>query len=336
VDKKSTIIDIASKTGYSIATVSRALNNMPIVHDRTKKKIWNIAKKMNYVPNIAAKNLVKGKSRLIGLVLPDDSQIYIDINFHIYQNTLKNNYRLITYKSNNNHATQSFNVEQMLQQQIDGLIFSPIPGDYEVIERIHSFNLPMVIINRFIKNYPVNNIVIDLRQGVSEAVDYLKAAGIQRMIQLVRQDIIRGFERRNVFKFALKANGLDYSDELTYEVDDSFKSGYQKIKEIITSGTPVDAVFCSSDISALGVVRGLLDCGKRVPEDISVVGCYNSELSDYSNPRLSSIGADFAELSMRAVSRLLHLIQTSGTEQNPEPVQNISVGTRFIPRESSR
>ncbi|MBL8994570.1 MAG: LacI family DNA-binding transcriptional regulator [Spirochaetia bacterium] len=329
-DRKATIIDISQKTGYSIATVSRALNNFPNVKEATKKKILEISKSLNYIPNVAAKHLVKGKSKIIGLLLPDRSGIYNDFIDFLYKDLLKRGYNILIYNSNDESSKQSFNIEQLLMQQVDGLIFSPIPGDYKILERIISLNVPCMVVNRFVRDYPVDHVLFDFRKGISEAVDFLVARGRKHFYQFVRQDVYNGFERRNAFNFSLKVNNLTCEDSLTIPVDDSFESGYEQAKILLERHVPVDVIFCSSDLSAVGVIRAALDAGVRVPEDLAVVGSYDCAVASYANPRVSTIRADFSKMSQAVTERMLKIINEGHSH-----TENLSIDTSFVARDTT-
>lgn len=331
-ERKATIIDISEKTGFSIATVSRALNNFPNVKESTRKKILEYATSLNYVPNVAAKNLVKGKSKIVGLLLPDRSGIYNDFVNDLYRDLLRLGFNVIVYNSNDESSKQHFNVEQLLMQQVDALVISPIPADYRILERILPLHVPVVVFNRYVKDYPVDHVLFDFRKGLMEAVDFLASKGRRNFWQFTRQDVYFGFERRQSFQFALKVNGLSSNDQNTLPVDDSFESGYEQMKTLLDKHPDmVDAVLCSSDFTALGVIRAILDSGRRVPEDVAVVGAYDSSLSTYANPRISTIHTDFRKMSGAVSDRVNHLIHT---REAVAPI-SINVDTHFIHRETT-
>jgi DNA-binding LacI/PurR family transcriptional regulator len=328
--QKATIVDLSRHTGYSIATVSRALNNFVNVKESTKKKILDLAKTMNYVPNVAAKNLVKGRSKIIGLVLPDRSGIYNDFINHFTLALHQFQYNLVIYNSNNESTKQAFNLEQLLMQQVDGIIFSPIPGDYKALDRVLPMNIPVVLLNRYSSEHTVDHVLFDFRKGMSEAVDYLVSRGRRHFYHFARQDVYRGTERRNTFNFALKVNSLPVRDDVTFPVDDDYVSGFNQMKALLETGKEVDVVFCSSDFSAVGAIRAALDAGKRIPQDIAVVGSYDTPIARYGNPRLSTIQADFNSISTWVAGRILRRIN-----EGPLPFANFSVPTTFVHRETT-
>ena len=328
--KRTTIIDVSRKTGYSIATISRALNNYSNVREETKKKVRRVAKAMHYIPNMAARSLIKGKSRLIGLILPDTSAIYTEFTYCLHKYLVSKGYQIFTYYSDNDAKRQHHLIKQLRSQQVEGIALSPVPGKYKDIEELSEVRFPMVIVNRFIKDYPVSNILFDFRRGISQAIDLLVQKGRRHFYQMVRQDIYYGKERREIFYFSLKVNGITYPENHSFPVNDDFSSAYGQMSALLDKKEPADAVFCSSDFVALGVIRACFDRNLRVPEDISIVGCYNSDFSQFVSPRLSTINADFRKLAQVVGERLLAQI-----DKNENAPVNRSIETSFIEREST-
>ncbi|HMB00559.1 MAG TPA: LacI family DNA-binding transcriptional regulator [Spirochaetota bacterium] len=328
--KKSTIKDIARITGYSVATVSRALNEFSNVTYKTKQKILEASKKLNYVPNLAAQNLVKGKSKVIGLVLPDAGPLHRGLVNYINEEVKKNNFLIINYNSNNSQEAQRFYIESLLRQQVDAIILSPIPGNYKIMDEILSYDTPIIILDRFLKDYNVNHILFDFRKGISQAIDILVENGRRHFFQLARQDIYYGIERRNIFYFSLKANGITYRKNHTLPVDDQCSSGYAKMSELLKNEKKIDTVFCSSDITAMGAIRAAVDKGCRIPEDIAVVGCYNLDFSEYYVPRISTIHTDFKKLAQKLVNRLFALLKDPDLD-----VANQNLPTGFVAKDTT-
>ncbi|MDA8031633.1 MAG: LacI family transcriptional regulator, partial [Alphaproteobacteria bacterium] len=296
----------------------------------TKEKILQTAKQLNYVPNLAARSLVQGKSNLVGLILPDNSPIYSDFPRLFLQQMELKGYQVLTYSANNDVARQEFIIDILQRQKVDGIAISPVPGDYGAIEKIVDFDTPVVIFNRFIKELPVSNVVFNFRKGVSEAIDTLIERGKKHFYQFARQDIYYGKERRDIFYFNLKVHGISYKTSHTIGVYDTFEDAYDKMIQLIDSKKKVDAVFCSSDFTALGVMRACYDKGINIPADISVVGAYNTSLSRFTQPRISSINANFQDLVKSVVDLLLSKLVDGKTA-----IENTNIETRFIERETT-
>lgn len=328
---QATIVDIAKETNYSIATVSRALNNFSNVRPKVKQKITSTAAKLHYVPNIAARSLVQGKSKIIGLVLPDSSLIYSKFT-KLFSNILESKgYFVLSHSAENNAKRQHFIIDLLQRQQVDALAINPVPGEYEAIKKIVDAQIPVVIFNRFIREFAISSIDFDFRPGVREAIDILVAKGRRYFYQFVRQDIYSGKERRNTFYFHLNKHGIRYQKSHTLSVNDDFESAYEQMKHLIESKKKVDVVLCSSDFTALGVIRCCFDHQIKVPEDVSIVGAYNNILSKFVHPKISSINADFGLLAEKVADLLLKKLSL----EQKELIEHQSIKTTFLERETT-
>ena len=328
--KQNTIIDIARDTGLSVATVSRALNSNPNVTEATKRRVLASARKLNYSPNENAKTLARGLSDTIGLLLPDNSKVNHLFFSAINAEILRRKMDVLTFNANNSVVLEETLIKEFINRRVGGIIVLPIPGDYSFIGEAMRRPVPLVVIGRFVPDYPVSHILLDFRKGICEAVDHLVVSRQKkRIVQLALKDVYEGIERRKAFEFALKANGIEFDQKPLYLVEDTCESGYEAMKRICDSGMQLDAVICSSDYTAAGAIRALIDRGKKVPDDIAVVGFHNTDISEYYTPRISTVGFDINEFARAAVDNIIAHMR--GT---PEP-KNIGISTAFIQKETT-
>ena len=330
IKKKNTIVEVATDAKVSIATVSRALNNDKRVSDQTRRKVLESARKLKYIPNISAKELVLGTSKTIGLLLSSNTMVNVYISGLLSTEFAQHDFRLITFSSENSFRKQDAFLKDLLYRRVQGLIVFPIPGDYSFLNAAIQANIPVVILNRFVKDLPISHISMDARVGICECVDQLTQKGRKIFFQLTSLDIAEGFERRNAFSFACKANNLRYKYNPIIPVGDTIRDGYQSTIDILLHYPQTDALICSSDYVAAGAIRAVIDQGRKVPEEISVVGFYNSDISQYFCPRISTIDADLFSMTKTACRHLLDSINSATHEQ-----VNFSLPTRFESRESS-
>ena len=327
--KRTTIIDIANDTGYSIATVSRALNGFGRIKEKTKINVLAAAKRLDYIPNLMAQNLVNKQSNSIGLVVTENTQFYYE--FYLYLRTLiaSKGYNLIISYSNNDVKTQDFHLNRFLSLQVEGIIIAPVLEKIHFIETIKITKTPFVILNCVFIENEEKSITFDFKDGIKQAIDFLFKKGKKNFYQLARKEIYYGIERRNFFKFALESNGLAYDASKVFFVLDVIDDGYEKMMEILEKDNVVDAVICSSDYTALGALRALFDFGKKVPQEVALVGCYNTKLSQYSIPRLSSIKTNIKDIAEKSVEKLFFEMKT------PNKSHQIELKTSFISRDTT-
>ncbi len=329
VSKRTTIIDIANYTGYSVATVSRALNGFELIKEKTKANILSAAKKLGYIPNLMAQNLVNKQSKSIGLVVTENTQFYYEFYLHLRKLISLKGYNLIISYSNNDASTQDFHLNRFLSLQVEGIIIAPILEKIDFIEKIKITKTPFIILNCVFTQNEEKSITFDFKDGIKQAIDFLFEKGKKNFYQLARKEIYYGIERRNFFKFALEGNGYVYDVSKVFFVRDVIDDGYEKMMEILGKDHGVDAVICSSDYTALGALRALFDSGKKVPQEVALVGCYNTKLSQYSIPRLSSVKTNIKDIAEKSVEKLFFEMK------NLNKSHQIELKTSFISRETT-
>lgn len=249
-----------------------------------------------------------------------------------------NGYVVLSFSSENNLERQQFIIDLLQRQQVDALAINPIPGHYETIKNALTPKTPIVIFNRFIREFPIDSVAFDFRNGTKDAIDSLVAKGKKRFYQLVRQDIYSGKERRNAFNSSLIKNHIKYKDSHTLLVNDDFQSGYTQMKNLIKSRKKVDAVLCSSDFTALGAIRCCFENKLKIPQDISIVGTYNCSLAQFTYPGISSINADFELMAGNIVDLLLKKLSRKEEKEKDNQdlsIYNISIQTTFLQRETT-
>ncbi len=330
--KHNTIFDIARELDISPSTVSRALSGSTLVKEKTKKRILQEAEKLHYIPNLAAKSLALGTSNTIGLLLSDMSPVNNMFASLFSRATLKSGMRPIVYNASNSFETQEYYLKDMVYRRVTAIVVSPVPGDYSVLKYAIDAEIPVVVINRFVRDFELDHVLFDPRKGICEAVDSLvETKKKSHFFQMAPKDVYEGIERRKSFEFALKAHDLMPEYNPVYPAEDRASSGYKVMNKILQSHENIDAVICCSDLTALGAIRAIQDKKLRIPEDISVVGFYNTSLSDYSNPRISSIDINLKEYVQQAVQKALEV----GIKDRISKPEIINLPTNYIAKESS-
>ena len=327
----TTIFDIAKQTGFSLATVSRALNNFHSIKPGTKAKILAVSKELNYQPNMAARSLVGGKSTLVGLVMPNSSAIYSDVSGYFIDFFKERGYRSLIYRSYDNKEKQQANIDAMLKLRVDAVAICPVPQEHDFVDQLRSTKTPFAVFNAFVDKPGVSNVNFDFRKGMNETIDSLVESGCSKFYYF-KQDLYSKGQRRDPFGHCMKIYGFEDQKKNVISVSEDFKDTYKRTIKLLKSNNKPDAIICSSDYTAIAAIRAILDTGNlKIPEDISVVGCYKTELSEYTEPRISSITADFERMINEICSILLKKMADSNF-----PNQNYSIPTKYVPSASSR
>ncbi len=325
-----TIKDIAAKAGVSHTTVSRAMNDSPLISLETKERIKQIAQEMNYVPNLSAKGLVTVHSYNVGVFFSSlihatsADFIYTMIKtigqgIHAPYNVVVNG--LDTISENCSVGPSNF----------DGIILvSQFDSDEAFIQNTKEKGIPLVVINRKTMVPGIQNLYCDETSGVAKAVEFLWQKG-HRDIGYIEGDreSASNMRRKMGYEQQMKLQGAAINPEWVRQGDFSVESGYQQANELMKLEKLPTAVICASDAMAIGAMRGFAENGLKVPEDISVIGFDNGILADFSLPSLTSIGRPLEKMGFAAAEILMKMLS-----DHPAEELRICYDTTLYPKES--
>lgn len=324
-----TIKDIAKLANVSHTTVSRALNDSPLINVQTKKRILEIAKQLNYSPNLNAKSLVLHRSYHIGLFFTTLTAGTSSGFFHEAvrgaNQHIKDHYNLIV-KGIDDYE----DLTEITTNMFDGiLVMSQSRADDAFIEHLLKMRIPTVVLNRLV-DYPISaNLVSDDYEGAFEAVHYLIKQG-HRDIALIsgKEDFQSTQERKRGYLDALKHSQIQPSPALEVQGQYDMKSGYKAMLTLLKRSLPT-AVFCSNDDMAVGAIKAIFESGLRVPEDISVVGFDDNVFAGFTTPSLTTVRRPIEKISSEGARYLLESI-----EKRENLRETIYLRTTLVKRES--
>ncbi len=304
-----TIKDIAKILGVSHTTVSRALNDSPLIRQDTKEKIRTLAKELNYTPNYNAKSLVLDKSYNIGLF------------FSTLQEGTSSNFFYEVVRGINSIVQKEFNLvvsgiddcvdfNAINKKHFDGIIvMSQSAKDDFFIYNALEKQIPLVVLNREIQDAPIINILSDDRKGAYKAVSYLIEVG-HKQIAIIEGK--KGFkssqERRDGFLQALIDHDIPINKDYIVEGKYDLESGYKSMKKLLQLSMIPTAVFCSNDDMAVGAMKAITEQGLNVPGDISLLGFDDNAFSPFLSPALTTVKRPIEEISKEGAKKLLRLI----------------------------
>lgn len=309
------IKDIAKAAGVSIATVSRVINNTAKVNEETKQRVEAAIKSANYRPNSLARELQQKKTNTIGVILSvaELSDFAVSGAINAIADVMKQNgYNLMIVNSrfHPDEEVEFFNTFQ--EKRVDGILYfasSFTENHHRVLE---NYPIPVVIIGQEYKNAKIPCATFDDYNASKAATDYLIQKGHKKigMISCPIYDIATGVERKRGFLDAIHAAGLDFCTSYFYEGNFTLESGYQGMKNICETNEQMPtAIFAATDYMAMGAIRYLTEQGIHVPDDISVIGFDDVNVSAYFNPTLTTIHTDKKAIGFIAAHNLLKLIQ---------------------------
>ena len=266
-----TIKDIAEKAGVSYATVSRALNGHADVSETTRQHIFELAKKMGYQPNAIARGLVKQKSGIIAVVVPDVSNHYFaDITIHVNEAADEAGFTTMIFNTDWDPKKELEKLRIMVEQRVEGIILKPTafikPGSLE------SLNLPIVLFWHAADDQ-LSYVEVDHNLGSRLAVEHLIQCGYRRIAYVGGTETSPSNQIRLLaYQQTLQEHHLPTSNQWISYGPFSLKSGYDRMDALMHLDNPPDAIFCGNDYVAMGVQHYARDKGLAVPEDIGIVG----------------------------------------------------------------
>lgn len=305
-----TIKDIARIARVSHTTVSRALNDSPLINVETKNKIKQLAKELGYTPNMSAKSLVSHKSFNIGLFF---TTLHTGTTAWFFQDVVRGVSR--TLKEDFQLSIKGIDDLQEMgwlsRRNYDGIIvMSQSSEDDRFIEHVMERNIPLAVLNRKVDHEGIVNIVPDDYRGAFEAVRFLIEQGHRRI------GIIEG--KKGFHSTELRASG--YADALSeagiallpeYQVIGNYvmEGGYEAMRQLL-SNTDITAVFCCNDDMAIGALKAAHDAGYRVPEELSLIGFDDIRFSAYTSPPLTTVRRPIEQMGRSGAERLLKCLET--------------------------
>ncbi len=306
-----TIRDVARMAGVSITTVSRALNqSAPPIAGETLTRIHRVIAELNFVPHTAARNLSSSRKHAIGLLLP---QIGWDDYFPpllrgVEAGAVENGFDLLI-------ASRRFDAPSGRRavgpHNTDGIaVFTDSLSDVE-IKNLFSQKFPLVMLHRTPpENLPIPHIHFENKAGARSIVDHLiETHSRTRIVFLAgpsgNED---SFWREAGYRSALDAHGLPVNDHLIIPGNFEDADAQKAVESLLAANVPFDAIFAGDDDSAIGAITALHNAGKRVPEDISVVGFDDLPTARFCNPPLTTVSATIGEAGYQSTQLLAKLI----------------------------
>lgn len=333
----TTIKDVAKKAGVSITTVSRALNGYSDVNVKTRQRIIEAAKELNYTPNAVARTLVTKKSKTIGLIVSELSRSSAKDNFTfevlcgINKSVGDMNYDMILFSTNPNKQKQKSYTQLCLERGVDGAILQGIRTDDPYLQEVVESKIPCVLIDIPLQEDHVGFVSTDNVYGAKKAVEHLLELGHRKIGMInghehayVSKERLRGYQE------ALQQAGIERHPEWTlngqFSEEEAEKAAYSLLKDY----PEITALFCASDLMAFGAIKGAKRLGRKVPKDLSVIGYDDIILSSYHSPALTTIAQDKFMMGYEAARLLIEMLD------DPERLGKKHVlETKLIIREST-
>lgn len=324
--------DIARAANVSTATVSRVLNDSPLVRPDVRKRVEQQIKKLGYFPHGAARALASNRSFTIGAVIPTlGNAIFANSVNALEARLAESNYTLLLAVSNYSPEAEAIQVRRLLERGIDGLMLignDHPPETYKALERAGT-----VYVNTW--NYDPSqghpNIGFSNRTAMAELADHIVALGHTSigMLAGITAGNDRAYDRLEGLRDALAGHGIALEDWATREVPYSIPIARAATAELIENGRLPTALLCGNDVIALGVLFEAAARGIRIPEDLSVAGFDNLPLVEHIRPALTTVNIPTDEMGSLAADVLLEALATGSSPRS------IDLGASLLVRETT-
>lgn len=328
-----TLEDIARMSGVSRSTVSRVINGGPNVNKQTRAKVQTIIQNINYHPNLAARGLAAGYSKVIGLVIPTGViAIFTDPYFPLVIQGVSSacnarGYSVMLWLAEPEYERGSIN--QILNNGlIGGMLVSSMLVDDPLIECLYESKRPFITIGRHPTNDRINYVDVDNRVGAYQGVSHILRTG-RRRVGVINgpSNTIASQDRYQGYLDAMRERGVPIIPELVAEGEFSDTTGYLAMKGLLPHNP--EAVFAASDAMAFAAMRAIHEAGLRIPEDIAMVGFDDIPAAANSNPPLTTVRQPIQRTGSIAAEVLVDMIE------HPDPLpRRIVLPTELIIRSS--
>ncbi|MFR2742415.1 MAG: catabolite control protein A [Streptococcus agalactiae] len=306
-DDTITIYDVAREAGVSMATVSRVVNGNKNVKENTRKKVLEVIDRLDYRPNAVARGLASKKTTTVGVVIPNIANSYFSILARgIDDIAAMYKYNIVLASSDEDDDKEVNVVNTLFAKQVDSIIFM----GHHLTEKIRAeFSRSHRLFSRYCgPEHQLPSVNIDYKAAAVDVIDIL--AGNHKDIAFVSGpliDDINGKVRLAGYKEGLKKNGLNFKEGLVFEANYRYAEGFALAQRVINAGAT--AAYVAEDELAAGLLNGLFEAGKRVPEDFEIITSNDSPIAQYTRPNLTSISQpvyDLGAVSMRMLTKIMH------------------------------
>lgn len=329
----STIKDIAKKAGVGVTTVSRALNDKSEIRQGTKDKILKIADELGYKPNSLAKSLVTRKTNSIGVLIPDTMDAFFsEMVQGIADECLDSGYSIVLSHTQGNANKELEYLRLMQEKRVEGMLIYPLQEDDRYIDELKNITIPYVFLNRHTNELECDYVMNDNIYGAYLAVDHLVKRGHKKITYIcAKPHSSSGLERIEGCKKAIRENKMPSSSLNVITCKPRIESCYNRVREHLLERKDVTAIFAWDDKLAIGARKAIFEAGRRIPQDVALVGFNDIEISKYLFPPLTTIRLATAQIGETAAVILFNKLKSGEDNQK----RQIVIKPELIRREST-
>jgi DNA-binding LacI/PurR family transcriptional regulator len=326
------IRQIAKLAGVSYATVSRVINGSDLVTPETTQRIQKIIQELKFVPNRSAAQLKHGKSQIYGIIVPDLTNPFFMEMVKIFEELLvENDLELLVANTDFHPSRTQRSIHRMLLRRVDGVAFLSSEHEAASLESLVQNRIPVVTTDHHRTALGISDIVVNFRDGMTQILGHLKSLGHQNIGFIGgNEGLATSRDRRESFVNAVVKFGMSSRDSWIVAGDYRISGGTAGMEAILNQEEVPTAVVTANDLTAIGALRKAHERGLRIPDDISVTGCDDIEMSDVVFPPLTTL-----RISRREYAQMLFDALRSGANELSQPGKVLSLPMKIVIRQST-
>ncbi|MEE9431707.1 MAG: LacI family DNA-binding transcriptional regulator [Melioribacteraceae bacterium] len=332
IKKQIKLSDIAKKLNVSTVTISKALRNHSDIPEEHAIQIKEVADKLGYIPNFAARNLSAKKTNTIGVIIPVIANHFFATMIElIYEYAFENNYDIILAVSQEDTKKEKKHLETMLSMQVDGIIISVVEHseNEKVFAKIKDIGIPIVFFDRTIDDEKYCSVTLKNKEGALIAVEKAIEQGYENIGHIGGwQDSNIGKDRHLGFKQAMKNHNLTINKSSITFSGFGKKDGYNSFMNMYNEDCLPDLLFATTFPIALGIIEAAKDVGVKIPYELDIICFGDSDINEYLNPSLSCITHNTNNYAKKVVKLVFELINSNGKGK----VKHLQVETELVMR----
>jgi LacI family transcriptional regulator len=330
---KATIRDVAAAAGVSYQTVSRVINNRPDVADETRHRVWQVIEELGYQPSAIARGLVSKRTYTLGLITADFSDYFFtQVIVGAEIEARKHGYFFMLCSTERNPDDEPTYLRLLTERQVDGILFarpSTEQDDRHIVALLHE-GVPLVTTAYHVPGEQLTVVDVDNVDGGFQATQCLIDGGHCQIGMISGPPAWKSVKDRSEgYRLALEKAGVAFDESLIEHGDWWHESGYQAMRRLLARAPHITALFVQNDRMAIGAIRALREAGRRIPDDVAIVGYDDTPEAAYCHPPLTTIHQPMQQVGEVATRLLIESIDDSAAEN-----QEVLLKTELIRRGS--
>lgn len=332
----ATLRDVAHRAKVSVRTVSNVVSGYEHVSEQMRQRVQAAIEELDYRANPVARTLRTGRTGVLALVVPEiDVPYFAELAREVIREAAALGYRVMVDQTGHNHDRERDLLTGADRTMLfDGVLFTPLVTRAELLEMHPASSMPLVLLGEHDFDGRYDHVAIDNMQAAHDATQHLLDVGRTRIAAIgvqPQESYATPQQRTAGYRSALGAAGMSPPDEyLRPAVHYSRADGYKATQSLLELADRPDAIFCYSDLMAMGALRAVFDAGLRVPEDVAIIGIDDIEEGRYARPSLSTVSLDTPFIAREAIARI-----TSRIADPYAAAVEVTAPHAVLPREST-